>query len=127
MQELPSINFIRKCLTNIQSIGETLEAYRIGKVEKWNQLLSEITVRHEIPLWNLVIRVIDEEHLLPLILSTSIILEGDISEQHVGAVLSTIVGYRKLLQRWAEVFENSHLSYQHNIPGLSSNSIGKLG
>ena len=63
----------------------------------------------------------------PLIISTSIILEGETSEQQVDAVLSTISVCGKRLQQWVEVLKHSHPSYQYYIPDPSSMNIGKLG
>ena len=73
------------------------------------------------------IGVIDEERLCPLILSTSIILEGETSDKQVYDVLSTIAGCGKRFKLWAEVLEHSHPSYQHDIPYPISLNIGKLG
>ena len=120
VKELPKINFIRSCWTIIRIIGETLAAYRIGKVEQWDKLFYDSTGRRQNYLHNLVIGVIDEEHLCPLILSTSIILKGETSEQQVDTVLSTIGGYGERLQRWVEVLNHSHTSYQYYIPDPSS-------
>ena len=65
--------------------------------------------------------------LLPLILSTYIILEGERYEYQLDVFLSTISGCGKRLQWWAEVLVHSHPSYQHDIPDPSSMNIGKLG
>ena len=42
-------------------------------------------------------------------------------------MLSTITGCGKRLQWWAEVLDNSHPSYQNNIPDPRSMNICKLG
>ena len=81
VKELPKINFIRSCWTIIQFIGETLADYCIGKVEQWDKLFYDSMGRRQNSLHNLVIGVIDEERLRPLILSTSITLYGETSEQ----------------------------------------------
>ena len=127
VKELPSTNFIRSCRTILQIIGETLAAYRIGKVEQRDQLLSDGTDRHHTALQNLVISVIYEECMHPLILSTSIIFKGETSEQQVESVLSTIEGCGKRLQWWEEVSYHSNPSYQNDIPDPISMNIGKLG
>ena len=81
MQELPRINFIQKCRTILRIIRDTLVAYHIGKVEQWEQLFSEGTVMRKIYIHNLFIGVIYDKRLRPLILSTSIILEVETSDQ----------------------------------------------
>ena len=83
--------------------------------------------RRHTDLQNLVIGFINEECLRILILSTSIILKGDISEQQVDAVLSTITGCGKQFHRWEEMLHHSHPSYWNNILDPSSMNIGKLG
>ena len=54
-------------------------------------------------------------------------MEIETSEQQVDAVMLTIVGCRKRLQRSTELLEYSYPSYQHNIPDPSSMNISKLG
>ena len=126
-QELPIISFIREFRTNLRIIGDTLTVYIIGEVEQWDKLLSDGTGRCQIFLHNLVIGIIDEERLCPLIISTSTILEVETSEHQVDAVLSTIEGCGKWLQRWVEVLEHSNPSYHNYIPYPRSINIGKLG
>ena len=65
--------------------------------------------------------------MCPLILSNSIILEGETYDQQVDAVLSIMKVCGKRFQWWAEVLEHSHPSYQSNIPDPSSMKISKLG
>ena len=126
-QELLSIKFIWSCRTIIIIIGETLVAYHSRKVEKWDQLFSDVTGRRQNALQNFVISVINEERLRPLILSSSIFLKGKTSEQQVDALISTIAVYRKRFQRWVEVLDHSHPSYQKYFSELSSMNINKLG
>ena len=80
VQELPSINCIQSCQTILRIIGETLAAYRIVKVEKWDPFFSKGMGRRHNALQNLVIGVIYDECLRPLIISTYIILKGETSE-----------------------------------------------
>ena len=105
-QELSSMNFIRSCRKIIRISSDILSSYCIGKAEQWDQLLSDGKGRHQPAFKNLVIGVIAEEHLRPIILSTSIILKGDISKQKVDSVLSTIAVCGKRSQRWAEVLKH---------------------
>ena len=81
VKELTIINFIRSCRKFFRIIGETFAAYRIGKVEQCDKLLSDGTGRRQTYLHNLFIGVINEECLRPLILPTSIVLKGDTSDQ----------------------------------------------
>ena len=68
VQEITRINFIRKCRTVLRIIGETLTAYLIGKMEQWDQLLSDGTGRRHIFLQIFFTGVINEERLCPLII-----------------------------------------------------------
>ena len=94
-QELSSMNFIRSCRKIIRISSDILSSYCIGKAEQWDQLLSDGKGRHQTALKNLVIGVIDEEHLRPIILSTSIILKGENYGNQFDAVISTIAGCGK--------------------------------
>ena len=85
------------------------------KVDQWNQLFSDGTGRRKTTIHNLVIVVIDEYCLRPLIISNFIILKGETSDQHVEAVMSTVTGFGKRLQRWADVLDHSQPSYQNDI------------
>ena len=80
VQELHSINCIHSCQTILRIIGETLAAYRISKVEQWDQFLSKGMGRRHNALQNLVIGVIYDGFLRLLIISTYIILKGETSE-----------------------------------------------
>ena len=80
IQDLPNINFIWSCRTIFRIIGGTLAAYHIVKVEQWDKLFSDGTGRSHNALQNLVIGVIHEESMSPLVISTSIILKGETSE-----------------------------------------------
>ena len=106
VQEITSIEFIWQFRTILRIIGETLAAYRIGKVKQRDQLFSDGTGRLQTALQNFFIGVINEDCLCPLISPNSIILEGETSEHQVDAVLSTIAVCGKQLQRWAEVLEH---------------------
>ena len=127
VQELPNINFIWSFWTILPIFGEILLAYSIGELDQWDKLFSNNTGRRQTDLHNLVIGVIDEEHLRPLILSTSIILKGETSEQKVDSLLSTIAGCGNWLQWWKEVLDHWHPSYHYDISDPSSMNIGKLG
>ena len=76
VQDLPKIKFIRSLQTIIRIIVDTLEDYCIGKVQQRDQIFSDNMGRRQTDLHHLVIGVINEEHLHPLIVSTSIILIG---------------------------------------------------
>ena len=103
VQEIPRINFIPSFREILWIIGETLAASSIGYMEQWDKLFSDGMGRRQTDLQNLVIGIIDEERLQPFILSTSIILERETSDQQVYDVLSTIAGCGKRFQRWAEM------------------------
>ena len=75
-------------------------------MEQWDQLFYDGLGRCQNDLHKCFIGVIDEEHLRPLILSTSIILKAETPDHQVDAVLSNILGH---------------------IPEPSSINIGKLG
>ena len=81
VQELPRINFIWQFRIFFRIIGETVTAYHIGKLKQWDHLLSVGRGRRQTDIHNLFIGIIDEELLHPLILSTSIILEVDLSSR----------------------------------------------
>ena len=91
-QELPRINFICSCQKILRIIGDILVVYRIVKVEIWDQLISDGMFRRLTTIKNLIIDVIDEKCLCSLIISTSMILKGETSDQKVVTVLSTITG-----------------------------------
>ena len=95
-------------------------------MEQWDKVFSDGTGRRKTALHNLDISIIDEERMRPLILSTSIILKGETSEQKVDAVMSNIVSCGKRLQQWEEVLNHSHPSYQKNTPDPSFMNIGNL-
>ena len=127
IHELPGINYIRNCRTVLRIIGETMTAYRLAKVPKWEQLFTDGTSRRQVALQNLIVGIMEDKELMPLILSSSMILEDETSEKQVAAVAAMIRCGGRRLQRWAEVIKQQFPDYVHDIPPPSAMNIGKLG
>jgi len=58
--ELPSINFVRKCRVFVEVMGETLTAIKLANAPEWSQLWTNATTRRQIPFTALIIGVLAE-------------------------------------------------------------------
>ena len=69
-------------------------AYRLAQANTWHQLFTADTSHRQISFHNLNIIIIsiikDDDELRPFILSSSIILEGESSQQKCDAILDMI-------------------------------------
>ena len=126
IHNLPSARYIRKCRTVLRIIGETLTAYRLAKASMWQQLFTDVTSRRQVAIQNLIISIIEDDDLMPLILSSAIILEGESSEQQQSDILDMMTRGGHRLQGWSRSTSSMYSSYVHDIPNPDKVAISKL-
>ena len=88
--------------------------------------MSDGTSRRQIPLQNLVISVSEDDIIRPLIVSSTIILKGESSEEQAQAIVDMIKRGAKRLERWANKVELIYSDYKHDIPSPNEMNIHKL-
>ena len=81
IKEIPCVSYVRKCRSILRIIGETLASYRLAKAKKWQQLFTDGTSRRQTAIQNLIIGIEEDSVLKNIVLSSSIILVGESSEQ----------------------------------------------
>ena len=57
IKELPSIWFIRQCRTVLLTTCQVLDAYRLSKSDKWVTFQTDVIVRRQIEIINLIIKI----------------------------------------------------------------------
>ena len=57
VNDLPRINFVRKCRVFVQNLNSTLAALRLVDADEWHQIFTDETPRRQIDFHNLVIAV----------------------------------------------------------------------
>jgi hypothetical protein len=87
---LPSLSFIRQCRVVVQTIAELLAAFRLGNAETWLQIFTDGTSRRQIAFQNLIISILENDKIVPIILSSCIYLEDETSETQVQAILKKV-------------------------------------
>ena len=88
--ELPSVSFVRQCRTVLQSLNETLSALRLGNATTWHQLFTDGTTRHQMAFQNLVIGLMEDGKLDPVIVSSCMVLENEMSETQVRSIVDMV-------------------------------------
>ena len=83
VKDLPSLRFIQECRVVLHINIETLKDFKISKVEKWDQEITDGTSRRQIISQEFVVVLLEGEGLKPLILSSIILLGEEISEDYM--------------------------------------------
>ena len=104
-----------------------MASYRLTKVEDCQQLFADGTSRCQTAIQNLIVAIKEDNVLKNIVLSSSIVLVGESSEQQYDAISAMIGRGAKRLERWKEVLSKNYPSYQHDIPTIVDMNIGKLG
>ena len=73
IRELPKGRCIRSCRTTLRIVGETLAAYRLARAGLWNQVYMDGTRRRQTALIDLVFSIFEDDKMMQLVLSCSII------------------------------------------------------
>ena len=88
--ELPCINFVRQCRVVVQNLNSTLAALRLGEADEWHQLFTDGTSRRQIAFQNLVIAVMVDSKLDPVIVSSCMFLEDEMSDNQVKSIVKQL-------------------------------------
>ena len=75
---------------------------------------------------NLVISIKEDSEIKPLILSSSIIVEGESAESCCDSISFAIEKGAHRLKRWREVISNRFPTAVHDIPSPEEMSLSKL-
>ena len=92
-EDVLQISFVRQCRVIVQVIGETIAAIKLASAERWDQLWTDATTRHQCPFQALIIGLMDtEKNLDPVIVSSCIFLEDESAETTVESILAKVSG-----------------------------------
>ena len=70
VNELPCINFVRKCRVVVQNLNYTLAALWLGDADEWHHIFTYGTPRHHISFQNLLIAVMVDSNIDPALFHT---------------------------------------------------------
>ena len=90
VNEIPSLDYVRKCCVVLQNTNDMLAAYILGKAENWNQIFTDGTTQMHIISQNLLIGMITDGDFESVIASLCIFLENETSEKQVEAVKNKV-------------------------------------
>ena len=99
----------------------------MAKAGNWQQLFTDETSRRQITIQNLIIAINEDNVFKNIVLSSSIILEGESSEEQLHAILEMLKRGAHRTMRWREVIEKMYPSYKHDIPDDNEINTSKLG
>ena len=86
VNELPSLDYVRKCCVVVQYLNNMLAACRLGKSENWHHIFTDGTTWRQITFQNLMIGLMTDGDFESVIVSLCIFLENETSEKQVEAV-----------------------------------------
>eukprot|EP00957_Ditylum_brightwellii_P039599 2995239-Ditylum_brightwellii.AAC.1 len=84
--ELPSLNFVRQCHVVLQTLNTILAAYCLGRAAELEQIFMDGTTRQQIAFQDLVIGIKENGKLDPVIVSSCICLEDELSEMQTKTI-----------------------------------------
>ena len=86
VNEIPSLDYVRKCCVVAQYLNNMLAACTLGKSENWHQIFTDGTTWRQITFQNLMIGLMTDGDFESVIVSLCIFLENETSEKQVEAV-----------------------------------------
>ena len=129
-EELPSVNFVRRCRVVVEIIGETIAAIKLASAEnwKWKQLWTDATTRRQIPFTALVIGLLgDEDNIDPVVVSSCIFMEDEKSDTQADGILAKIDSLKHQLERLSSMVEEKCPDKIELVPSPDEIDIEKLG
>ncbi len=89
-EELPSIDFVRKCRTVVENLNLMFGGLRLGKAISWHQIFTDGTTRRQIAFQNLVIGLMEDGKFDSVIASSCIFLENKSAAKQVEAITGKV-------------------------------------
>ena len=126
IKELPSLRYIRNLRGVVRIIGEALAAFRLGRVEKWEQLFWDGTSRRQTAITTMVASILEDDEIRPIILTCSHIAEGETAEQTLDSIIKIIEKGRVWLKRWIDVCTELFPEEDHCLPDPDKLKITNL-
>ena len=116
-EELPTVGFVRNCRIVLQSINETLAAFRLGNAMTWHQLFTDGTSRRQIAMQNLVIGLMEENKLDPVIVSSCQFVKNETSEACAESIVETVSIGPVIITVCHSLLQSNQIEKQlHSIP-----------
>ena len=118
---------MRQGRTVLLAVVQTLAAYRLAKLDEWEQLFTDATTRRQITFQNISIAIKDDHDLIKLLLLTTLLIpEIKTADTVCQAIVDAMRESALLLYQWRSVHE-SMFRNRHNVPPADSLPLGKLG
>lgn len=118
--------FSFRCRGVLRIIGETLSAYRIAKSEKWHQIFTDGTSRRQISMTGVIVSIMEDDNVIPLLLSSCHVAKGETSEDQAEAIENVIKRGRTWLEQWMKVCGRIFPDFIHDIPKPREMDLVKL-
>ena len=116
-EELPTVGFVRNCRVVLQSINETLAAFRLGNAKTWHQLFTDGTSRRQIAMQNLVIGLMEDNKLDPVIVSSCQFVKNETSEACAESIVETVSISPVIIIVCHSLLQSNQMEKQlHSIP-----------
>ena len=90
VNELPALDYVRKCCVVVQYLNDMLAACRLGKADNGHQIFTDETTWRKITFQNLMIGLMTDGDFESVIASLCIFLGNETSEKQVEAVKNKV-------------------------------------
>ena len=150
-EEMPSVDFVRKCRVIVEVMGETVAAIKLAKAPSWNQLWTDATTRRQIPFTTLIIGLMgdNDNQIDPVVISSCIFMEDKGAETQAAGIIDKVRikiqindgqchclnilivfqlnSLKHRLDRLRETMEEEFPGFEYLVPssdGIDSNKLG---
>jgi len=102
--ELPSVNFVRRCRAVVLVIAETVVAIKLANSDTWDQIFSDATSRRQKTFQALSIGLLDMNREMEIVnVSSCIFLDDEKSETVAEAIINKIESLKSRITRLIEI------------------------
>ena len=100
----PSPDFVRRCRTIVQVIGETIGAIKLASAKEWGQLWTDATARRQIPFTALIIGLMpdpgdDDAVIDPVVVSSCIFTETESADSQAEGIINKVSAMMTLMSK----------------------------
>ena len=90
VNEIPSLEYVRKYRVVVQNLNEMLATCKLVKADNWHHIFTDGTTWRQITFQNLMIGLMTDGDFESVIVSLCIFLENETSEKQVEAVKNKV-------------------------------------
>ena len=88
--DIPSINYIRRCHQVLDVLNETMTAMKLASAETWDQLCTDATTQRQIPFTALIIGLLGDDSTDQVIVSSCILTDNETAATQAEGIVDKV-------------------------------------